>query len=406
MNKQKLPLEGVKVIELATVVAVPVVGRLLAHYGAEVIKIETPPFGDQQRRMGKTYQMVAEDHNNPGFDVFNSGKKCISVNLKTEDGLAVFYRLLEEADIFIANIRMESLAKMGLDYETLSQQYPKLIYAHLSGFGLKGPDAGRPGFDVSTFWLRTGALIDFVPKGMTHMLPTYGFGDEVTAANLLTGILSAYIGREKTGQGTMVTISLYGTGIWTNAFNILCTQPPFGKEYPLPSSSPDPFTGWYVCKDGITIYAMTKEYRRDKEKFAVLFDMPELIEDPRYENMDSMREEGVIDLCYQRVIDAFKTRDSEEWLTLFEEYDIPYGRDIHFKDVYQDEQAWVNGSFINVDYPCGTVAVPKPPVQFSAYAEKEFEIKGSVGEDTERVLRAHGYSSQEIDSMKEKKAVF
>lgn len=405
MEKQKLPLEGVKVIELATVVAAPTVGRIMASFGAEVIKIETPPFGDQQRRIGKTYQLTTDDGNNPGFDVFNTGKKCISVNLKTGEGQEIFHRLIKDADVFVSNIRMDSLIRMGIGYETLSEKYPGLIYAHLSGLGLKGPDANKPGFDVSTFWLRTGCLIDFVPKGMTHILPTYGFGDTVTAANLLSGILAAYIGKEKTGKGTMVTISLYGTGIWTNTFNMLCTQPQFGKKYPLPSSSPDPFTGWYECRDGVTIYSMTKEYRRDKEKYARLFNMPELVEDPCCEDMDSMRESGIIDEIYQKVIDAFKLRDSEEWLELFEKEDIPYGREIHFADVYKDEQAWINGSFESIEYPSGTVAMPRPPVQFSEYGQREFKISGSVGEDTEEVLRNHGFTGTEIEEMREKKVV-
>lgn len=406
MEKQKLPLAGMKVIELATVVAAPTVGRLLANYGAEVIKIETPPFGDQQRRIGKTYQLTTADDDNPGFDIFNAGKKCVSINLKTVEGKEVFHRLLKDADVFVSNVRMESLIRMGIGYETLSKEYPRIIYAHLSGLGLKGPDAAKPGFDVSTFWLRTGCLTDFVPKGMTHILPTYGFGDTVTAANLLSGILMAYIAREKTNKGTMVSISLYGTGIWTNSFNMLCTQPQFGKKYPLPSSSPDPFTGWFVCGDGVTIYAMTKEYRRDKEKYAALFDMPELLNDPRCEDMDAMNASGIIHEIFQKVIDAFKTKTSEEWLNLFEENDIPYGRETHFADVYKDEQAWVNGSFENIEYPCGTVAMPKPPVHFSEYGQREFTKAGRVGENTAEVLKMLGFGDAEINDMREKKAVF
>lgn len=400
MNEGTMPLKGLKVIELATVVAAPTVGRLLATYGAEVIKIETPPLGDLQRRIGNTYQMTVEDRNNPGFDLYNSGKKLVSINLKTTDGQKIFHRLMEDADIFISNIRMDSLKKMGLDYPTLSERYPRLIYAHLSGYGLKGPDAKRPGFDVSTFWLRTGALTDFVPGGVTHMLPTYGFGDEVTAANLLSGILMAYIARQQTNRGTMVTISLYATGIWTNAFNIVCTQPQFGKKYPLPSSSPDPFSGWFVCGDGKTIYMMVKEYRRDKATYAEIFDMPELLTDPRCENMDTMRDSGLMDYYFAKVIEVMKTKSSDEWIELLEKYDIPYGHEIHFADVYKDEQAWANDSFTNVEYPSGTLAVPNPPVRFSEYEQRAFAIMGGVGENTEEVLREHGFSAEECSDMR------
>lgn len=398
-EKKPLPLEGLKVIELATVVAVPTVGRLLANYGAEVIKIETPPYGDQQRRIANLYQMTTADGDNPGFDIFNTGKKKISLNLKTSAGVEVMDKLLKDADIFLSNVRMESLKKMSLDYDSMSAKHPKIVYAHLSGYGLNGPDAQRPGFDYSTFWLRTGALIDFVPGGVTHLSPTYGFGDMVTAANLLSGILMAVIGREKTGKGSMVTISLYGTGIWTNAFNVMCTQPQFGMEYPPPEQLTDPFNGWHICADGKSVYCMTKEYRRDKLKYSEIYDMPELLTDPRFEDMDTIRESGVTAEYAKKVTDYIAAKTSDEMVAIFEKYDIPYGRETHFEDVYKDEQAWANDCFEKVVYPSGPVVVPKPPVKFSEYDQREFKICGAVGEETYDVLSSLGYDSGAIEEM-------
>ncbi len=398
-TKKPLPLAGMKVVELATVVAAPVVGRLLANYGAEVIKIETPPFGDQQRRIANVYQMTTADGDNPGFDVFNSGKKKIALNLKTKAGMEVMEKLLEDADVFLSNVRMGSLTKMALDYESVHEKHPRLIYAHLSGYGLKGPDAQRPGFDYSTFWLKTGALSDFVPGGVTHLAPTYGFGDIVTAANLLSGILMAIIGREKTGKGSMVTISLYGTGIWTNAFNVLCTQPQFGMAYPPSESTVDPFSGWHVCADGKSVYCMTKEYRRDKLKFAEIYNMPELLTDPRFEDMDTIRESGVAAEYGEKVDRFMAARTSDEMIAIFEKYDIPYGPETHFADICKDEQAWANDCLENVTYPSGVVAMPKPPVKFSEYDQREFKVCGAVGEETHEVLNSLGYSDEDIDEM-------
>ncbi|HOE09169.1 MAG TPA: CoA transferase, partial [Treponemataceae bacterium] len=180
-NKKSLPLAGINVIELATVVAAPAVGRVLATYGANVIKIEAPPDGDLIRGMSKGHQLPSEPYNSPLFDVLNSGKKTISINLKSEKGKEALHKLLEQSDIFITNVRMKSLIRMGLGYDALKDKYPRLIYGHFSGFGLEGPDADRPGFDTTAFWLRSGAIMDWVVPGSFVIRPSFGFGDLATS---------------------------------------------------------------------------------------------------------------------------------------------------------------------------------------------------------------------------------
>lgn len=135
---KNLPLRKLKVVELATVVTAPVTARLLSDFGAEVIKVEVPPYGDLLRTTGKGYGLPAEDGNNPLFDQFNSGKTFISLDLKKQQGMKIFKELLKDADIFLTNIHMPSLKRMKLDYDSLKDQFPDLIYAHFSGFGLRG----------------------------------------------------------------------------------------------------------------------------------------------------------------------------------------------------------------------------------------------------------------------------
>ena len=138
---KKMPLEGIRVVELATVVAAPTASRVLCAFGAEVIKVETK-IGDEMRRAGEFEMVVCEDDKNP-------------------DGKAAFLKLLETADVFLTNVRLPSLGRLGLDYETLHKAYPGLVYAHFSGFGPKGPDAAKPGFDSTAFWLRSGPMADW-----------------------------------------------------------------------------------------------------------------------------------------------------------------------------------------------------------------------------------------------------
>ena len=404
-EKAPLPLEGIKVIELATVVAAPTVGRMLAAYGAEVIKIESPPVGDQQRRAGKMHQIPAEDYNNPEFDVFNSGKKKIALNLKSNDGIAALHKMLADTDVFLSNVRMDALGRLGLSYETLKERYPRLIYAHLSGYGLKGPNAKKPGYYHTTFW-QTGPLVDWPVKGDFPLRPTYGFGDEVTASNLTAGILMAILSREKSGHGTMVTISLYGTGVWCNASFVMASQPQFAMELPWKKYSFNPFVTWFQCADGKWIYILGKyDYERDKEIYAKLFNIPELLTDPRAESLATLAQYNAFEEYYLKVGKAVKLHTSEEWQKLLDSCDVAYSMEYHFADVCQDPQAWENEYLEKIEYPCGTVAMPKIPIKFSEYGEREFQISGGIGEDTDEVLQSYGYSLAEIEKMRADKAV-
>ena len=238
----KMPLEGIKVIELATVVAAPTAGRMLSAYGAEVIKIESLA-GDDYRVAGNFERVVCEDYKNPLFTIQNSGKKLTSINLKHPDGKAAMLKLLEDADVFLTNVRTGGLQRLGLDYESLHERYPKLVYAHFSGFGPKGPVASNPGFDSTAFWLRSGPMADWQVPGSFPFNPTYAFGDMSTSSVLFSGILMALLGRVRTGRGTLVNTSLFASGIWCNAVSVVSHQPQFGGKRPLDPLRPaDPFS--------------------------------------------------------------------------------------------------------------------------------------------------------------------
>ena len=164
MNKSRLPLEGLRVVELATVVAAPTAARMLCAYGAEVIKVESLR-GDELRGVGKVKGAPYSDGQNPIFTVANSNKRLIAINFKTPEGMEALLKLIATADVFISNVREASLRRSGLDYDSLKGRFPELIYAHFSGYGPKGPSAADPGFDNTAFWLRSGPLADWQEKG-------------------------------------------------------------------------------------------------------------------------------------------------------------------------------------------------------------------------------------------------
>ncbi len=403
---QNLPLSGLRVVELATIVAAPTVGRMMAAYGAEVIKVETLA-GDGLRPFGKGHCLPTEDGNSPLFDLYNSGKKFISLNLKTEQGKEAFDRLLAGSDVFLTNVRWQGLKRMGLDYDSLKEKYPRLVYGHFSGFGLKGADADRPGYDMTAFWMRSGALQDWLLPDSFPMRPTFGFGDVATASAFLSGIMMALYARGNTGRGTMVSSSLLGGGIWCNSAYVLNAQEPYNRPYPMERYDPwNPFGEWYQCSDGNWVAVFEKRYATDRFTYAKLFDFPELAEDPDLEDLTKMRQSGKLPMVTKRVSEAFLKKPSQEWLKILAEHDIPSELLRHFKDVCKDEQAWENGYFDRVEYPDGAkVAMPAPPISFPEYERKPFKINRSIGEDTAEILTALGYTAVEIEEMRRDKAV-
>lgn len=407
MSERELPLKGLKVVELSTVVATPVTARLLSDFGAEVIKVEVPPYGDLLRVTGKGHSLPAEEDNNPLFDAFNSGKKLVAINLKEPDGMAAFLKLLEQADIFLSNVRMQSLERMKLDYNSLKERFPQLIYAHFSGFGLKGEEVNRPGFDTTAFWMRSGASVDILVPDTFPVRPSFGFGDIATASEFLAAILMAVIGRNTTGKGTLVTTSLQQSAIWCNTTSIINAQPQYGKQYPVDRYLPwDPFSDYYRCKDGEWIAFMEKKYEVDRYLFAEIFDIPELVTDPELESLDQMRECNRVAWVARKLESIMLQKTSAQWQEIFEEKDVAYEIARHFKDVYKDPQARANGCFDDVEYPENvTTAMPTPPFSFSNYGRKPFEKTGRVGRDTEDVLLRLGYSREKINEMSQSKII-
>ena len=400
-----MPLAGVKVVELATVVAAPTTSRMLCAYGADVVKVETV-YGDEMRRAGVTEETPCTDGFNPLFTLHNSNKALTSLNIKSPDGRGAFLRLLDDADILITNVRQASLERLGLDYESLKERFPELIYAHFSGYGPEGPDAGSPGFDSTAFWMRSGPMSDWQVEGSFPFRPTYAFGDMATSSVLLSGILMALVGREKTGRGTKVETSLFASGIWCNAVGVVSTQ--FERRHlnPDPLRPRNPFAACYRCSDGRWIGMYINEYVREKEKFAKMLGMEDILSDPRYESVDSMALSGAVTEAVTWFNALFMTRTSGEWkeFLLANNVSCEVMRDTC--DVCRDEQAIANRYVEEVSFADGRkVTLPCPPIFYSNYSRRDYAPTKSIGADTRRVLAALGYTEAEIAAMRENGAI-
>ena len=396
----KLPLAGIRVIELGTHVAVPMIARSMADWGAEVIKVESIK-GDEWRMFGKGYSVPANDDENPVFSGQNANKQFVAINLKTDEGLDILFKLLATADVFVSNVRMKSLKKMGLDYDTLKERFPQLVYAHLNGYGQKGPDAERPGFDKSAFWARSGILIDCAYADGYPMDPIAGFGDSIVGSIMLAGVLAGLIGRDRTGKGTFVASSLYGCAIWHVNLGIISSQEAFGDKYPKDYMYPPfPFSHIYQCKGGDWLIITIIDHDKWYEPMCRILGMEEYINDERFKTLKEVKknEHAFVSMLKER----FLTKTRQEWCRILDENDMAHECLNSFADISKDPQAWENNYLKKVTFPSGTEAVmPCNPISFSSYDSADVKPTRGIGCDTTHILEGLGYSPEKIGQLRE-----
>ena len=398
------PLQGIKVLDLSTFVAAPVTGRLLSDLGAKVVKIESPS-GDMWRKTGVSYlpSRFSIDEN-PVFDIYNTGKKMISVNLKTEDGMKIFKRLLADADVFVTNNREKALRRLGISYEDLKNEFPKLIYAQVTGFGPKGPDADIPAFDTTAFWSRTGFMRDMAVVGEDGSYnPTYppsGVGDTVTAYVLVTEVLAALLQREKSGKGQRVESCLFHTGIFTMGTMLITNQKPWGRKFPWKRMYHSLPGGYYKCKDGEYIFIATGMVTVLMDQMSRAIGRPELAADPKFSTSEARNENR--EELYRIFCDAFLTKTSDEWLAIAKELDFAATKYASYSDLAYDEQARANGYIEDVEFRTGRIdCMPRSPFHMEMLGELETVPAPHLGGNTDEVLRDAGFSEEEIASFKE-----
>lgn len=394
------PLSGVRVVELATFVAGPSCARLLADMGAEVIKLE-PPKGDTWRMTGVNYlpgEFSADE--NPIFDIYNAGKKFLSLNLKTDDGKEAFMRLMETTDVFVTNNRPAALKRLGIYYDDIKARFPKLIYAVLLGYGEKGPDAHRPAFDSVGFWSKSGFLHDQATKreDFEPISPPWGVGDTVTGYLLLAEICAALYRRKDCGEGDYVTSGLYHNGIFAmGTMNIQC-QKPFGRSFPVSRVEHGVPGGTYQCADGEWVYVGISSNAVMIPLLCKAIDRPDLLDDRSYMD-ENLR---VLDrpAFYQIFKEAFLSKPHSYWLDKAEEFDIPLVHMNSYGNVYEDEQAWANNYVERVTFRNGKSAcMPTSPIEMQSVGELKTVPAEGIGAHTGEILAALGYSQDQIEAM-------
>lgn len=395
------PLEGIKVVELASFVAAPAAGRMLAEMGADVIRVESTA-GDPWRFYGVNCGLPVADEENPLFDLYNLGKRDIQLDTKTAEGKEILLRLLGEADVFITNNRLKSLVRAGLDYDSLKDRFPKLIYGLITGYGQTGPDVDAPGYDGVAFFSRSGMLADMAEPGGYPASAPGCVGDGATGAALFGGICAALLNRERTGMGDFVETSLFGNAVWLCGTMSAFEQ--YGYHYPKKRSEMGALYTFYKCKDGEWLHLAVTQHDRYWKPLAEALNVPELAEDERFKNaaLISRNRAQLIPLLEQ----AFSQFDYDEIAARLRERDIVFDRMRHYRELAADPQAVANGFVKEHIYENGhSFMMAMLPVHMRNMDETGTGRGPQMGEHTDEILKQYGYSEEAILRLKEAKAV-
>jgi crotonobetainyl-CoA:carnitine CoA-transferase CaiB-like acyl-CoA transferase len=390
--------DGLRVVELAQWVFVPVAGALLADWGADVVRIERLE-GDPYRGLATQGIGTDRDGINLSMALANRGKRSVALNLHHKTGLTVLHELLASADVFLTSLRPGALSRLGLDTETLRDRYPTLVYARGHGFGMRGPDANQPGYDSSAFWARGGVGHVLTPPDRDYPISQRGaMGDRNGAMALAFGIATALLKRTKTGVGSVVDVSLLATAMWTLSSDLLAALNG-GDVTPMGGRGPqvNPLIGNYRTKDGRHIQLMFLQADRYWPEFCRLVGRDELIEDPRFVDIGARRANS--DACVAELDSIFARRTFAEWKALLTKLDAPWAPVQSVHEVIEDPQVEANGYVGEVRLDEGPAyRLPNVPVQFDEQAAP-LRRAPEHGEHTEALLQELGYDWDAISTM-------
>ena len=387
-------LQGLKVVEMSTWIAAPGAAMIMAEWGADVIKVESAE-GDAIRRF---YPDTEDTPGNPIFSMENRGKRGAVLNTGTDAGRAALIQLLKSADVFVTNIRPGALTRARLDYESLQDELPHLIYASVTGFGLVGDEIDMPAFDLTGFWTRSGIAASTIPPDVEPFTCRPGFGDHVTALATLSGVLAALHERGTTGKGRLVEASLIRTGVYALGWDA-SIQLRYGEATTAQprSQRPSAIAGYFRTSDDRYICVAP----RGLGCFPAVMNaigMSWVLDEPRYQipigDLEVVRE------LRAKVDAAFAKLTLGQAKKLLADADVISAPMATLDDLTIDPQARDAGCFVvTPDRFGGSFEAPATPVRFPGLITEPLRPAPGLGEHTREVLLEAGLPSEQVDAL-------
>jgi len=392
---------GLKVVDLASFIAGPAAAAILSDFGADVIKVE-PPKGDIWRIANKIPPQPISEDAYP-WHLSNRNKRGMAVDLKSPRAPEILERLVKWADVLIVNTPHLAREKLHLEYEDVVQWNPRLVYADLTGFGEKGPDANLPGFDVTAYWARSSLLSQTRDAGAPPTWPVAGSGDHATAVGLFSAIVMGLYRRERTGKGSYVTTSLLAEGVWAAGVTIqgaLCEAKLFGLHDR--KSPPNPTMNVYQSADKNWFLLLVTP-----DKLAALANgigRSDLLTDARFSDpaklvANSAQLTAILD-------EVFASQPMAHWREVFDNAHITFGDVKGPNEVIKDPQLRENNIVVPLEGAGGKLtSTISSPMQVHGVTKEPAKRAPELGEHNDEVLKQLGFDGAEIDALRTSGAI-
>ena len=392
-------MRGVRILEVAEHTFVPAASAVLADWGADVIKVEHAVRGDAMRGLGRTGVVDLSKGVHVLNEHSNRGKRSIGIDLARPEGLEVLYRIAETSDVFLTNKLPSSLSRLKLEIDDLRARNPKIIYVRGTAFGPKGPDKDRGGYDMTSFWCRAGSAQSATPPGLPFVVPQPGpgYGDSMGGMTIAGGIAGALFKRERTGEPSVIDVSLLAAGSWAMAAAIALSLQT-GEPWSLPAAAGgpgNPLTGLYKTSDERFVSVVMLQGFKYWPDFCEHIGRPELIGDPRFDSAEKLSENAAD--AKTIIAEAIGTATLAEWTQRFSTLAGQWAPVQNTLEVAADPQVRANGYMVQTTTREGTeFELVSSPVQFDEvttetarapeFNEHGDEILGELGYDTESII--------------------
>lgn len=390
-------LEGLKVVEYATYIAAPGAGGVMADWGADVIKVE-PPGGDPIRMFFASVGIEGVAVN-PVFELDNRGKRGIILDTTKDAGRDALLRMIDSADVFLTNVRPGGLKRAGLDHDALLARNPRLVYATLTGYGLEGPDADRPGMDSAAFWARSGLAALFRPKGGDPVQLRTAFGDHVASLAIVGGVLAALYERARTGRGRLVESSLLRVAHYAGGSD-MAIQHTYGRTASNRARRDVslPLVNFFRTKDERWISLLARQGESDWPRLCRALKLERLIADERFASAKKRRAHSgeLVDTLDA----AFAALTLDDVTAALDAEELIWAPMLTSAEAAVDPQAIAAGCVVQTpQHDGGAINAPGGPIRFPGADDGPKGPAPRAGEHTRAVLAEFGYGEAEIDAL-------